>query len=363
MNQNICNLPKNHGGPIHYLGNRFLSLPDLSGHMRPDNRWLNEIFSIILTNTKGQKFNRCFEPFAGSASWSLAAMELKLADEYVINDSDEMLINTHRLIRDEPEKVKEIYKILLMDYTKTSSKKDFFLETIRNYNSAKEDDQKSLLLPFIINHSWSGILFHDQEGNIVYRDRNSEGKIVPGYLDKANLSLDMYQKEIDRVSGLFNTNKVIFKSGDFQQVISDAKHDDFIALNPPYPENKNAQSDNTGMYVELYSHETLYEKLVYSIQELENKGVHYFTTYGFYNPKMKNFIIRDDSNQLRHYFRILGYKNCAFGIALDQMYFSSKFLIPNYLKSTIIPASNVLDDQEMTIEEAMKNFQRLQNSL
>jgi site-specific DNA-adenine methylase len=234
------------------------------------------------------------------------------------------------------------------------------LQTIKNYNLAKDDDQKSLLLPFIINHSWCGILFHNHEGNIVYRESNIESKIVPGYLDEANLSLDMYLKEIDRVSNLFNSNKVIFKSGDFQQVISNAKRNDFVALNPPYPENKNAQSDNAGMYVELYSHETLYDKLVYSIQELENKGVHYFMTYGFYNPSMKKFIIRDDSNQLRHFFRILGYENCAFGIALDQMYFSSKFLIPKYLKSTIIPASHVLENQEMTIEEAMKNFLRLQ---
>ena len=39
-------ITKNHGGPLHYLGNRFLSLPDVSGHMRPDSNWFKEHFCL-----------------------------------------------------------------------------------------------------------------------------------------------------------------------------------------------------------------------------------------------------------------------------------------------------------------------------
>lgn len=43
---NVVQFNTNHGGPLHYLGNSFLSLPDTSGHMRPDSNWFKEHFSI-----------------------------------------------------------------------------------------------------------------------------------------------------------------------------------------------------------------------------------------------------------------------------------------------------------------------------
>jgi hypothetical protein len=97
MNKHDIQLNKNHGGPLHYLGNRFLSLPDVSGHMCPDNTWLNEHFSIILFNNGGKKYKRCIEPLSGSASWSLAVMEVGLADEYIINDSDKILTDNFQV--------------------------------------------------------------------------------------------------------------------------------------------------------------------------------------------------------------------------------------------------------------------------
>lgn len=93
MHSNIVRLPQNHGGPLHYLGNRYLTLPDLTGHMSPDTSWLNEHFSVLLANKKGQKYKKAIEPFAGSASWSMAAMEVGIAEEYIINDSNKILIN------------------------------------------------------------------------------------------------------------------------------------------------------------------------------------------------------------------------------------------------------------------------------
>ncbi len=192
-------LSKNHGGPLHYLGNRFLSLPDISGHMHPDNTWLNEHFSIILFNNGGKKYKRCIEPMSGSASWSLAAMEIGLADEYIINDSDNILIDTLRLIRNKPDLVKKEYASLIQQYSDSLSKKKFFLDVINQYNQTPDQEKKSLILPFIINHSWGGILFHDGDNNIIYREgRLFEGKNSDHYLEEANLSLDMFIEEVDR---------------------------------------------------------------------------------------------------------------------------------------------------------------------
>ncbi len=329
MNKHDIQLNKNHGGPLH--GNRFLSLPDVSGHMCPDNTWLNEHFSIILFNNDGKKYKRCIEPLSGSASWSLAAMEVGLADEYIINDSDKILINTLQLIRNNPELIKKEYASLIQQYNDSPSKKKFFIDTIDSYNQTADSEKKSLILPFIINHSWGGILFHDGDNNIIYREGPLfEGKNADRYLEAANLSLDMFIEEVDRISKLLNANHVVFRSGDFLPVI----------------------------YIELYSPEKLHENVVGIVKKMEDQGIHYYMTYGFYNPQFNQFVLVDNANKPRNYFRVLGYKNCAFGIGLDQMYFTSKFSIPNNLKSKVILAQIVLNDKNLTPEEALSQYNK-----
>ncbi len=357
MNPRSIQLTQNHGGPLHYLGNRYLTLPDLTGHMSPDTSWLNEHLSVLLANNNGQKYKKAIEPFAGSASWSMAAMEIGLAEEYIINDSNKILINTLQLIKDKPDLIKEPYAALVEKYDASLSKKDFFLEVIRNYNQIT-DEEKALLLPFIINHSWGGILFYDKELNIIYREGELfEGKKADRFLEKANLSLEMFLSEIDRVSILLNANRVTFKSGDFMEVISIASPGDFVALNPPYPENEHSTLEKAGMYIELYSPEKLHQNLVQIIQHLESQGIHYYMTYGFYNPKFRNYVLTNENQQSINYFRVLGYEDCAFGIGLDQMYFTSQFSIPKGIN--IFKAEEVLGTQDLTPEEALEHFKLL----
>lgn len=357
MGHNKLNL-SNNGGPLHYLGNRNLSLPDSSGRMKVDLSWFNEHFLIMLEHCKGRKFKKCFDPFSGCASWSLIAMELKIAEEYIINDSDAALINTHRLMKERPDAIKAAYASLVEEYSKTKSNKNFFLQVIKDYNSA-DNDGKALLLSFIINHSWGGMVFHDDKGNIVYREANSSENAIPGYLEEATLPLGLYFEEVDRVSRLLNTNKVSFKSGDFLHAISDVQPGDFVAMFPPYPENVRARIGEVGIFVELYNREILHKNLLNAILHMENRGIEYYMTYGFHDPETKSFIIRDASNQLRHFFRILGYQNCTFGIALEQMYFSPNLLIPNDLDSAIIRADDVLQKLDLTCGEALSNFYQI----
>lgn len=352
----IIPLNKNHGGPLHYLGNRFLSLPNTSGHMHPDNSWLNEHFSIIQFNN-GKKYKRCIEPFSGCASWSLAAMEIGLAEQYIINDSDKILICTLQLIKDNPELVKKHYALLELPFEKTSEKKSYFLRALDTYNQATHNEEKALLLPFIINHSWSGILFHNHKGNILYRKGPLfEGKSGERFLEKANLSVEEFNAEIDRVSELFNANDVEFTSGDFLKALADMRPGDFIALNPPYPENERSLTEKTGMYTELYSPEKLHENLLKTIEQMEKQGIHYYMTYGFYNPALSQYVLRDTTQQPKNYFKVLGYEHCAFGIGLDQMYFSSEFSIPKQLNTKVIPATKVLEGGFLQPEEALRRY-------
>lgn len=353
-------LSDNKGGFLHYIGNRNLTWPMQNGRMLVDKKLLSDLFVVILENCQFKKFKRSYEPFAGSASWSLAAMELNFAEEYIINDSDEVLINTLRLTRDNSREVKSKYISLVNEYHHSISAKDFFLQVINSYNQAKSLNEKSLLLPFIVNHSWGGMIFHDNEGNIVYRDVNIRGKIVSeGCLSKASLSIEDFSEEVDRVSHLLKINKVIFKSGDFLQALSDAQEGDFVAMNPPYPETMRAYSQGVGMYTQLYEADTLYKNIVSIIQKMENSNVEYFLTYGCHDPQLKNFIIKDEFNKLKHFFRMSGNEDGIFGITLDQMYFSSKYSIPATLSSKIIPAKAVLQDQELTAIETLTAFKKI----
>jgi site-specific DNA-adenine methylase len=348
-----------YGGPLHYLGNRFLSLPDTSGHMRPDNSWLNEQFSVIQFN-HCEQYKRCIEPFSGCASWSIAAMERGLAERYVINDSDNILIGVLKLIKDNPELVKQHYALLESSFEKASSKKGHFLTTLNTYNSATDRQERALLLPFIINHSWSGILFHNDKGDILYREGPLfEGRTSERFLEKANLSIEEFNMEIDKVSRLFNENEVEFKSGDFLNVLTDIQPGDFIALNPPYPENERSVADKTGMYTELYSPEMLHENLQKLIETMEAQGIHYYLTYGFYNPSLSQYVFHDALGQPKNYFRVLGYEHCAFGIGLDQMYFTSKFSIPEHLNTKSIPAAKVLKERTLQPLEALREYHAL----
>lgn len=345
---------KDKGGPLHYLGNRNLSLPDVAGRMTYDPTWLNQLFSIIYT---GKKFKRCFEPFAGCASFSFAAMEREIAEEYVINDSDSALITTHRLMRNDPERIKHTYASLIEASAKAASKKDFFLSVMHDYNRCDEE-KKALLLPFIINHSWSGIVFHDDAKKCVYREAQVNGKTLPGYFEKATLSLEDFSKEVDRISNLLKRHKVTFLQGDFLKAIATIEPGDFLALNPPYPENARARVKDVGMYVELQPPEQLYQNLVKTLQNMEAKGIEYYMTYGFHDPEMKQFVIKDASQgKPRHFLRILGFEGCAWGIGLDQMYFSSKLRIPKELASVVIAAQEVLQNRDLTAQEALLHFQ------
>ncbi|MDP1603844.1 MAG: DNA adenine methylase [Legionella sp.] len=356
---NTIQFNKNHGGPLHYLGNRFLSLPDNSGHMSRDNSWLKEHFSLIKYNLQSKKYKRCIEPFSGSASWSIAAMELGLALQYVINDSDKILIGALKLIKDKPELIKTSYAFLERAFEKALSKKACFLKTLDTYNSSKVDEEKALLLPFIINHSWSGILFHNSNGEILYREGPLfEGKSSERFLEKANLSIDEFNAEVDRVSQLFNENDVEFRSGDFLDALIDIQPGDFIALNPPYPENERSVTEKSGMYVELYSPEKLHENLRQLIDHMEEQGVHYYMTYGFYNPSLHQYVLRDDTHQPKNYFRVLGYETCAFGVGLDQIYFTPEFSIPEQLNTKVVLAAKVLEGNTPlpTPDEALRQY-------
>lgn len=357
MNPQYIEFPKNNGGALYYFGNRNLTLPDFDGHMKVDTLWLKETFSIITENRKGKKFNRCFEPFAGSAAWSLTAMELGFSNEYYINDGNKILIDFLQLVKNDPNQLKDRYSYLVDQYNK-SDKNTFFLNVIKDYNLG-DDFEKSLLIPFIINFSWGGMVFYDVNGSIRYQEHKLAGRLVPGYIDTPPLSLNQYFAEINRISLLLNNNTVYFQNGDFEHALANIDKDDFVILNPPYPENERSDIEKFGLYLEIHPREVLHEKLCNLIRKLESNDIDYFLSYGLYNPDLKNFLIGNILDQPRYYLRIIGSENCIFGRALDQVYLSKNLIIPKNIESKVIPAIEVLQNKNISHLEALEVFSRI----
>lgn len=352
-----------YGGPIHYFGSRFLSLPDSTGHMVPNQDWLKVNFEIFKANHP-EKYQRCIEPFSGSATWSLAAMEVDLAEEYIINDSDEALINTLILIRDMPSILVAKYASLVSQYQASPNKKDFYRETINKYNRASHVDVKSVFLPFIINYAWGGIIYHNDNGDIVYKNEPVYGAPVgDGCLVDANLSIETFSEEIYSVSSLLRRHKVTFTHGDFSNVLQDVKEGDVVGMNPPYPDNMRFKDEQTGMYRELVGPEALHESIKNTVAMLEEKGVDYYMTYGIYSNENQAYLVLDPAGNRRDYFTLIGSETCALGTALDQLYFSSKFTIPAKCQTFVIPANRVLGGKLLSHDESMASYLRLSEDI
>jgi site-specific DNA-adenine methylase len=359
MVQNKSIWLKHRGGPLQYFGNRNLTLPTVHGIMEVDLSWMHDSFTVVLANLEeDSRFDRCFEPFAGSAAWSLNAMEIGLSKEYFINDSNQALIDFFRTVQVDPTRVKEVYALLVQRYVCSCDKESEFNSIISEYNRGN-DVKKSLLISFIVNYSWGGMVFHDDKGQIVYRRHVINGIEIPGCIENPTLSLSHYYEEIDKVSILLNANKVHFTCCDFEEIIpKDLDSKDFLILNPPYPENERHIAEKFGLYFELYPHQILHEKLCQLIATCEVNNASYFMSYGLHNPETEQFRIRDASHQTNYYLRIIGFENCIFDRSLDQVYFSKKFRVPEQLSAKLIPAREILQSSRLNHQEALRMFMK-----
>jgi site-specific DNA-adenine methylase len=335
------------GGPLHYLGNRLLTPADLSGQSIASPDFFNEIFSLILSNNQGKKYRRCFEPFAGSAAWSFAAMQLDIADEYIINDCNAILMATLKQIKESPEKIKTGYNLLIKEFI-NSNNKTIFLQKIIELHNSSLDIEKAIILPAIINCSWSGTLVYDDKQQLIYHPEVSK------VLSQPALSIEQFYIQVDWASKLLNTNKVLFKSIDFIECLSECNKTDLVLFDPPYPENDRFEKEKCGVYTELYGSMFLHQKLVETISILEKNQIHFYMTYGFYNPIMKNHVLRDNLGQPINYFKLTGGAQSSIGEVLEQHYFYSKFKLSPL--TTLAPAKEILKTSDVSKKEALENY-------
>lgn len=157
------------------------------------------------------------EPFAGSAAMSIAAAARQMAKTYLINDLNKPLAELLRLIVEFPMNIASFYENLWHEQHDNS---------IKHYYRIRED----------FNHTQDPRLFlyllaRCAKGSVRY---NSEG-LFNQSLDKRRYGTQpkTMRTNIFGVSTLLK-GKTAFSSLDYRAVLSKAKTNDLVYLDPPY---------------------------------------------------------------------------------------------------------------------------------
>jgi DNA adenine methylase len=176
-----------------------------------------------------KKFNRYLEPFVGSGAIFFYVVQNFKPKEIIISDTNEELINSYEIIRDDVERL--IVKLKKHKENHMTEGKKYYL-TIRATNP---NDLPSL------ERAARFIYLNKTCFNGLYRV-NSKGKFnVPmGSYKNPNI---VQEDRLRLVSELLKN--VIIKVMSFEKVLDFAKKDDFIYFDPPYYPLKNKKSFTT----------------------------------------------------------------------------------------------------------------------
>jgi DNA adenine methylase len=200
------------------------------------------------------KFNTYYEPFVGAGA-VLFSIQPKHA---IINDNNEQLMLTYRVIKNDVESLIEA----LFVHKQNNSEEYFYKirEQDRNIDefSKQTDVQKAARLIYLNKTCYNGL----------YRV-NSQGLFNVPYGKYKNP--DIYNPYVLRtISNYLNGNEIIIQSGDFEASIDTAENGSFVYFDPPYhsPNNTNFTGYQAGGF-----DETEQERLRDVYTRLSNRGV------------------------------------------------------------------------------------------
>jgi DNA adenine methylase len=160
---------------------------------------------------------RLVEPFAGSAAVSLAAAAYSKASHFVINDSNEPLIDLWEAIANNPQDISSRYKNL---WDEQLGDERTYYDTIRDkFNKTKHPEYLLYLLARCVKAS----IRYNSLGEFNQSPDNRRRGMAPFSMEE----------NILRTSCLLK-GKVEFCSKDYRDVLEKATEGDLIYMDPPY---------------------------------------------------------------------------------------------------------------------------------
>ncbi|WP_283788874.1 DNA adenine methylase [Bermanella sp. WJH001] len=253
-----------------------------------------------------KKYDVLYEPFAGSAAFSLYAAHHGLADRYVLGDAFESLIDLWKLIINHPEKASSMYKKIW-----DGQKQDDFEYFNRIRSSFNEHRDPVHLLYLIVRCVKNAVRFNNAGNFSQSADKRRKGTRP-----------ETMEKQIYGASQLLK-GRVDFFVGDFTECVSGASSRDLIYMDPPY---QGTSQLNDKRYYEQLHRETLCDFLA----EQNHKNVDYLLSYdGKTGEKIYGDDLPESLNLKRIYINagrstqatLVGKKE----VTLESLYFSPSF--------------------------------------
>lgn len=199
--------------------------------MKPYLRWaggktqiIGAIKSIIEENFS--KENTFYEPFVGGGAVFLSLSTKKV----VINDFNEELINSYRIIKDDLNGLIELLT-LMEDKHKKSPNGDFYYEVRKwdrepDYLNKRKEVERAARLIYLNKLCFNGL----------YRVNNKGFFNTP--IGRPNLKSIVDEENLRSVSDYLNKSNIKLVNGDFEKAVKTAKEGDFIYFDPPYDYNE-----------------------------------------------------------------------------------------------------------------------------
>lgn len=209
----------------------------------------------LITPHVPKSYGTYYEPFVGGG-----AMLFKLApNKAVINDSITHLTTVYKIIKTAPELLLE-----RLPYYKLNNSKEFFKETTLNINKAykketirttEEEIELAAMFMYLVNNVFCGLARFNKKGDFNMPFCGSKG-------------LKYSRENILECSRILANTEIL--TGDYSNILSMIKEEDFVYLDPPYQAEDNRYH---GIYIPGSYGRSFQEQVKLFCDELNKKKV------------------------------------------------------------------------------------------
>lgn len=206
-----------------------------------------------------QKFNRLIEPFAGMAAITIAVSKQRRAEQYVLNDLNEPLINILREAINNPQKLIEEYaKVWSEQITFEGGSVEHFYKIRKDFNDGNKSAANML---YLLARCVKGSVRYSTNGMF----NQSPDKRRMGTNPK-NLASNVY------MISSFLKGKTEFSSVDYWEVTKMAKRGDIVYMDPPYQGVCTTRDSR-------YFSGICFDDFVECVDDLNSRGIDFVISY------------------------------------------------------------------------------------
>lgn len=228
-----------------------MKIPHVIPYQGSKRKLAPQILKFIQHNVKGT----VYEPFAGSAAFTLAAASSQIGNNYVIGDKFSPLIELWNLIINEPDYVSMTYSKIWNEQLNDSKK--HFLDIREQFNNKQDPIHFLYLVARCVKNA---IRF------------NSDGQFNQS-ADHRRLGMkpEKVTKESYVISSILK-DKTKLISGDFMHILKDAGPDDLVYMDPPWQGTSNKKDPRYAYLLDI-------DELIRGLNDLNNRNVPYLLSF------------------------------------------------------------------------------------